>query len=497
MGLNEYREKRNFSKTSEPKGTQGKRGGEPIFVIQEHHASRLHYDLRLEHDGVLKSWAVTKEPSLDPAEKRLAVEVEDHPVTYARFTGNIPEGEYGAGEVEIWDNGTWQVIDGGHVPKNPEKAIDEGLKSGHLTFWLDGDRLKGGFALVRMDSPPGKKPNWLLVKMKDRHADRNGEAATRSDGKSRKWRRPKNEPVASVMIDRKGKVPRELEFTSTDRVMFPEVGLTKGDLLDYYDRIADRLLPHLCNRPMTLERLPEGLAGEKAAHFWQKNTPDYYPDWIPRVTLETTDGKDVDYVLVNDRPTLLWLVNQGTITFHPWMSRIEDLNRPDYVLFDLDPGEREFSDVVAVARSLHDRLEAGDCRSWVKTSGKSGLHVLVSWRGRSGKKRGDYDAARIWAMEVASAVAGELPEVATTERSIEEREGRLYIDVLQNIRGHHAVPPYVVRATAEATVSTPLRWEELSPSLDPTKYTVKSIFRRLGQLDEDLVEGLATGESGR
>ena len=490
MSLTDYRTKRNFSKTPEPGAKRSNGHRKPIFVVQEHHASRLHYDFRLEYDGVLKSWAVTKEPSLDPSVRRLAVEVEDHPVAYAKFSGDIPQGEYGAGHVDIWDNGTWQVTDGDHVPKNAAEVIEEGLRKGHLTFRLDGERLKGGFALIRMDSEVGKKANWLLIKMKDRFAEENGEDVKETEGKSRVWHRP-DEPKGSASARRSGKVPDEIELTSTDKVMFPKQGITKGDLLDYYDRVADRLLPHLQNRPMTLERLPEGLSGKKASHFWQKNTPDYYPDWIPRVTLETTEGKEIDYVLVNDRATLLYLVNQGTITFHPWMSRIRSLNNPDYVLFDLDPGKRSFADVVTVAKRLHDYLEEREIPSWVKTSGKSGLHVLVSWRGKKGRSRGDYDAARLWGVEVATAIAGELSDIATTERSIDEREGRLYVDVLQNVRGHHAVPPYVVRATPEATVSTPLRWEELNGNLDPTKYTVKTIFRRLGQLKEDPIEGLA------
>jgi bifunctional non-homologous end joining protein LigD len=317
--------------------------------------------------------------------------------------------------------------------------------------------------------------------MKDRHADE-GAGETTDSNRSTTRTAPKK---PSPRIERSRNRPSSIEYTSTDKVMFPEAGLTKGDLIDYYERIAARLLPHLKNRPMTLERLPDGLTGEKAPHFWQKNTPEHYPDWIPRVELMSEQGEPVKYVLVNDRQTLLYLVNQGTVTFHPWMSRLRNLDRPDFVLFDLDPGERTFQDAVTVAKHLHSIFRERRIHSFVKTSGKSGIHVMVPW-----KLKGDDDAAREWALEIAGAAASALSDIATIERSKSKRNGRLYIDVLQNVRGHHAVPPYVVRATPQATISTPLRWEELTANLSPTRFTIATIFRRLGRLKSDPIEGL-------
>jgi DNA ligase D-like protein (predicted 3'-phosphoesterase) len=163
--LKDYREKRDFRRTPEPSG--GKRtGDEPIFVIQKHDASTLHYDLRLEVDDVLKSWAVPKGPSTDPRDKRLAVPTEDHPLDYAGFEGVIPEGEYGAGPVIVWDHGTYRNIkeddDGNEVP------MEKALKDGHVTVWLDGRKLSGGYALIRTG---GDGKRWLLIKMKDDEAD--------------------------------------------------------------------------------------------------------------------------------------------------------------------------------------------------------------------------------------------------------------------------------------------------------------------------------------
>lgn len=263
--------------------------------------------------------------------------------------------------------------------------------------------------------------------------------------------------------------------------MFPGPGFTKGDVIAYYLKIADRLLPHLRDRPVTLERLPDGV-GEGKPRFWQKNTPPYYPKWIPRVELASETGKRVQYALVNDVDTLAYLVNQGTITFHPYLSRVKSLDRPDFVLFDLDPGGAKFADVVRIANALHTILDKAGVESFPKTSGKSGLHLMVPW-----KQRGGYDESRAWAMEIASRAVEQFPDLATIERLKTGRAGRVYVDVIQNALGHHAVPPYVIRATPGATVSTPLEWKEVAPKLDPRKWDIKTIFKRLGDEPDRLL----------
>jgi bifunctional non-homologous end joining protein LigD len=279
--------------------------------------------------------------------------------------------------------------------------------------------------------------------------------------------------------------PPGVTFTHTDKVMFPETGITKREVLQFYERISERLLPHLRDRPVTLERLPEGVTGTAAPHFWQKHTPSYYPKWIPRVELPSEHGHPVSYVLVNDLDTLLYLVNQGTLTFHVWLSRIHSLDRPDFVLFDLDPGKASFSDVMIVAQQLHKRLQAEAIPSFVKTSGKTGLHVLVPW-----EPGGGYAEARAWARQLAQAVVAELSDMATLEPHKAKRRGRVYVDVLQNARGHHAVPPYGLRAVPQASVSTPLAWDELTPHLHPQAFTLRTIFERLARQQIDPVAPL-------
>ncbi|MBS4537451.1 DNA ligase [Clostridium sp. D2Q-11] len=162
--LNKYNEKRKFSSTPEPKGNSSKNSDKPIFVIQKHNASNLHYDFRIEIDGVLKSWAIPKGPSTDPRKRRLAMPTEDHPMKYADFEGVIPKGNYGAGEVIVWDNGTYE-----NLKENNSPTVEESLKEGHLTIWLNGKKLKGGYALIRTSK--GKDERWILVKMKDDEAD--------------------------------------------------------------------------------------------------------------------------------------------------------------------------------------------------------------------------------------------------------------------------------------------------------------------------------------
>jgi bifunctional non-homologous end joining protein LigD len=290
---------------------------------------------------------------------------------------------------------------------------------------------------------------------------------------------------------RQGGAGDSLKFTHVDKVMFPDAGYTKGDLLDFYDRVADLLIPHLRDRPLTLERLPDGVNGTGAPHFWQKNTPAYYPAFIKRVRLVDRSGKPVEYALVNDKRSLLYLVNQGTITFHVFLSRLASIERPDYVLFDLDPGERPFADAVKVARAVHAALDEEGVESFPKTSGKTGIHVLALWRRRAG----GYDEARAWAVTVAERVAAALPDFATLERRIDARGGRLYLDVMQNAKGHHVVPPYVVRAVPAATVSTPLEWREITARLSPTRFDLRSALKRF-EAKGDLMRELAGKSPG-
>jgi len=196
--LTEYRAKRDFRKTAEPAPeVPTPKHRRPIFVVQEHHASKLHYDFRLEYDGVLKSWAVPREPSMDPADKRLAVQVEDHPIPYARFEGTIPRGQYGAGEVHIWDRGTFELAPGA-------ATFGSGLAAGKVEFVLHGEKLKGRFTLVRMKDRGDK--NWLLIKGRDQFANSGG-------GNGKPAAKPATDPRRKPVVSRPaGTAPDEIEL---------------------------------------------------------------------------------------------------------------------------------------------------------------------------------------------------------------------------------------------------------------------------------------------
>ncbi|MGI8785410.1 MAG: DNA ligase D [Acidobacteriota bacterium] len=844
MGLQEYHRKRDFKKTVEPKGKTGRQRSPGLrFVIQKHDASRLHYDLRLEMEGVLRSWAVPKGPTLRAEEKRLAVQVEDHPLDYGDFEGTIPKGQYGAGSVIVWDRGTYQA-DG-----DPVAA----WKKGRLEFTLDGDKLKGRWMLIAMKGPRYKGNEWLFFKKRDEYSDDDGSditeerpesvvsgkeigemgaedsqwhtrieraledrgikkqrrkpfperiqpmlatltekafdgdewifeikydgirtlaykngpkvqllsrnqnvitarypelvaelaalpaeqavldgeicalddagvprfqllqprmhvtnkkqierlvedvpvvyfvfdllycngfdlmslplesrkkileqvvesrgrlffsehlsgqgrfldvCAARSlegivakravsayqqkrsrdwlkikciqqssfviggwtppaggrkhlgalllgqydDGKLRyvgrvgtgfdagrltdlisrlkkleqakppfdkppaikgaHWTRPElscrvkfnewtregnlrapvylgleeqqgsgvggqgsgekqgsgvrdqgSEPrpegrgshVVSRQLggskrqgsgDKKEKLKAErlaeiqtprLVFTNLNKMYWPREKYSKGDLILYYDRIAEVLLPYLKDRPLTLKRHPNGIEGQ---HFYQKDAPDHTPEWIRTEKIASGGPRaKINYIICDDRETLLYLANLGCIEQHPWNSRCQSLDSPDWVLFDLDPEDVPFPGVQEVALALKEVLDAVKLTGYPKTSGATGIHVYVPVKTEFG-----YEEVKNFAGVLAEEVVRKLPKVATTERAMKNRHKKVYVDYLQNGKGKTIVAPYVLRPVSRAAVSTPLEWAELKRPLDAGDFNIETIFDRL------------------
>jgi bifunctional non-homologous end joining protein LigD len=763
--LREYRRKRDPKKTPEPFGGK-KRGAAPIFVVQRHDARRLHYDFRLERDGALASWAVPKGVPLEPGQQHLAVHVEDHPLEYASFEGEIPKGQYGAGTVEIWDRGTYELV--------------EEKKNGGLTVRLHGNRLEGTWALVpaKLDGDP---KNWLIIRKRDdgavgprpaRHAEykpmlatlaaelpkgdgwlfevkwdgyratgrvsggestltsRNGNdltarfsnvakelpkalktpdcvidgevcaldeqgrssfsamqqgkpgtpivyyvfdllevegqplldrpleerharlerlldrrhrairlsesfddgqallAAARDQGlegviakradslyqpgkRGREWlkikthgrqefivagytkgqgrragrfgalvlavrrgdelmwvgncgtgftedeidkllaklrplerRDPPFREVPKMPKVRKGdvvwvepklvaevefaqwthdghlrapvyqglredKAPEEvraelpeeplpteirrgkrvLKLSNLDKPFWPDDGITKGDLLDYYRRVAPVLVPHLRDRPFTMRRYPDGAYGKA---FFQKDAPVHMPEWIPRVPVVVTtrdkprQRRRIQAPLVNDELALLWMVNMGCIDMNTWYSRVDKPERPDWVLFDLDPSpDVGFAETIEVALYVKEALDALGLVSFPKTSGSEGIHVLVPI-----ERRHTYDDTREFAEIVAGAIARAHRGRATTEWSKAKRRGVL-IDSNQNGEGKTIASAYSVRPKPGAPVSTPLRWDEVNEKLNPAIYTMEVVLSRVEQ-HGDLFEGVLT-----
>ncbi len=453
MKLFRYRAKRNLKLSKEPAAKiRKKSSGKLAFVVQEHHATRLHYDLRLEVDGVLKSWAVPKQPSSDPEVKRLAIMVEDHPYHYKDFHGVIPSG-YGAGTVKIWDKGTYDVH--GQDAKTSEKAIKEGLKKGAIHFSLHGRKLKGEFYMVRLNRGE-EKQQWLLIKKKDAFA-------------GRKLSSPK---VKAVKQKTKG--VKNAQLTNVDKLYWPKEKITKGDLLRYYADVAKYILPHLKDRPESLKRFPNGIEGES---FFQKNLKDH-PDWVKTAKIKHTEDW-INYLLIQDKESLLYAANLGCIELHPFFSRVSKLQKPDYLIIDLDPKAASFAKVIEVAQAVHETLEEIGVPSYCKTSGATGLHIAVPLGAKY-----TYEQAKAFAEIIATVTHKRIPEISTLERSISKRKNRVYIDYHQNNFGQTIASVYSVRARPKAPVSTPLRWSEVKKGLDPRDYTMKNIRTRLKKLGD-------------
>jgi bifunctional non-homologous end joining protein LigD len=512
MGLETYHKKRDFRATPEPRGKVAK-VNRHRFVVQEHHASALHFDFRLEIGGVLKSWSIRKGPSLDPADKRLAVETEDHPVEYLKFEGLIPEGNYGAGQHMIWDEGKYELLSG-------TDALEQ-LEGGRLKFRLHGKKLQGEFNLVRLG---GRDRQWLLIKGQDEFAQAGWELTLRV--KDEKWeaetrKRPAKEdaregPSAKTSV-RKVKSPKSSEvkaipaskafkskklvgdvavkvgsrnvvlLTSLDKVYWPEDEFTKGDLLKYYFEVSEYILPYLKDRPLIMKRYPNGIAGS----FFHQHDVNEVPDYVRTETLEV-EGHTVDYIIGDGAATLLYMANLGAIERHPWHSRVRNIDRPDWFVFDLDPQGVAWSEICDVALSCKEILASLGLESYAKTSGSRGIHVYVPI-----KPVYSYEETAAFAERVAKLVERENEHVATLERSLKKRKkGRIYVDHMQNARGKSVVSPYSVRPKPGATVSAPLEWSEVKQkTVTISDFTIKSMPKRLAQKGDLFKEVLTNRQS--
>jgi bifunctional non-homologous end joining protein LigD len=282
-------------------------------------------------------------------------------------------------------------------------------------------------------------------------------------------------------------VAREVRLTSADRVLFPGEGITKGDLFEYYGAIAPVLVPHLRDRPFTMKRWREGIAG---GSFFQKQAPKGIPDWLPTRTFTTHPreggSREVDFPLVNSREALLWMVQFHCIDMNAWYSRVDKPHRPDYVLFDLDPPDGAFELAVRAARLVREELERLELRSYVKTSGADGIHVLVPITRRYG-----FERTHAFAEVVSKRLAEANPGVITTEWLKRKREGVL-LDYHQNGAGKTIASAYSVRPKPGAPVSTPLEWDELTRRLDPRGFTMAAVLQRVeerGDLFEPVLRG--------
>ena len=278
---------------------------------------------------------------------------------------------------------------------------------------------------------------------------------------------------------------RRVEVTNTSKVFWPVEGYTKGDLIDFYAAIADAMQPYLTDRPLVMTRYPDGIHGKS---FFQKNAPDFAPDWLQRVKLTSprTD-KEVEYFVCQDRESLIYVANLGAIVLHVWSSRRHQLGQPDWCILDLDPKDAPFEDVIEIALAIRRLCRKIKLPSFVKTSGSSGLHVLLPLGGAC-----TFEQSRSLGQLIAQIICRQLPDIATITRNPERRDGKVYIDFVQNGRGRLLVAPFSVRPLPAAPVSTPLRWSEVKPGLDLRDHNIRSVPKRLKKLKTDPLRGVLT-----
>ncbi|HZA14221.1 MAG TPA: DNA ligase D, partial [Myxococcaceae bacterium] len=354
-----------------------------------------------------------------------------------------------------------------------------------FTEWTRDGRLRHpSFQGLREDKKPEETRREIPQEVRQTSAAGTKKARATSRRPSAAAARSAPEPDAERerRRDDAGRSPEiEVKLTSGDRVVFPNAQITKGDVFAYYRDIAEVMVPALAGRPLSLKQWPKGITGEG---FYRQNVPTL-PSWATSVEVKT-ERRPVRHPIVDRRETLLWLANQSAFELHMWHSRVPHLSEPDWVAFDLDPGSGPFDDLITVARALHGLLANLGLESVPKTSGKRGLHVLVPVA--RGHHYGDTFG---FAVAITEALATALPEIATTERTIAKRGGRLYVDALQNGQGKTIIAPYSLRGVEGAPVSTPLRWSEVTPSLEPARFNLKTIRARVDEVGDLFAPALA------
>jgi bifunctional non-homologous end joining protein LigD len=517
-----YRRKRDFGRTPEPSGEQPspEPGGARRFVVQRHRARRLHYDLRFEIGGVLASWAVPKGPTLDPKVRRAAVHVEDHPIEYLDFEGVIPAGEYGGGDVIVWDRGTWEP----HDTDDPAAAV----AAGELHADVHGEKLRGRLVLVRRGRGDDQD-QWLLLHKQDDDAvpgwDPEDHPRSVLSGRTndevkadpeRMWRSDLPAAEASVTL-RPPRVPgpsdgelaaladlgnggrwdvfgRRLRLTNLDKVLFPgrpgEEPVTKREFIRFAALIAPVALPYLAGRPLNMHRYPDG-AGQPG--FWHKQLPGHAPGWVGRWDNPAADsGETRTYLVVDEPAALVWAANFGALEWHPWTSRTSEPRCPTYALVDIDPGSAtSWEDVLVLARLHRTAFEHLGVRAQPKVTGQRGIQIWVPITPGPG-----FDDTRAWVEQLSKAIGAVVPDLVSWKWDKRERGGQARLDYTQNAINKTLVAPYSPRPQPGAPVSAPISWDELDdPSLRPDGFTIRNIPDRLARRGDLFGTVLTAGQS--
>ncbi len=454
MGLEKYNQKRNFRKTKEPIGEKEKGKKKLRYVIQHHMARREHYDLRLEWNGVLISFAVPKGPSFNPKDKRLAIKVEDHPIAYRNFEGTIPKGEYGGGTVMLFDQGYYEPIG----------DFQKGLKKGNLKFVIRGKRIKGAFTLVRF-----KENNWLLIKENDKYInsdDINNYKTSIKTGRTME-EISLNKEKKKFKTSRKDAIICGIKITNPDKIIFKNPKITKLDIALYYHKVAKKMLPLIKNRIISTIRMPDGYGGEK---FFKKHLGEN--PYLGKVTIPNNSLKKEDYYYIKDEQGLIYEVQMNSFEFHIWGSLVSDINHPDMMVFDLDPEESLSLDKIQDGvKDLKKILNELNLKASIKTSGGKGYHIIVFL-----KQKVTWKKFRNIAKMIAEALEERYPDKYTTNIRKKERKGKIFIDWIRNTKSATSVAPYSLRLKNKPTLSVPIAWNKID-EIGPQDFTIDDYLK--------------------
>lgn len=449
-----YNTKRNFKKTSEPPGKiKNTKNKKLKYVIQHHDARKDHYDLRLEWNGVFISFAIPKGPSFNPKEKRLAIKVEDHPLSYGNFEGIIPKGEYGGGTVMLWDKGYWK----------PHKNTKPDFNQGPIKFTLTGKRLNGNWSLIKM-----KDNNWLLIKEDDEFVSNLNITKYNTSIKSGKTMKEISNNKNHSKINLKN-----ITITNPDKIIFEKEKITKIDIINYYNLVATRIMPFLDNRLISTVRCPNGINKQT---FFMKHLNNPSSD-IGRKIIKDKSNEKQDYYYIKNTYGLLHEVQMNSYEFHIWGCKQNMIKQPDILVFDLDPDESlSIQKIRQGVKDLKNILDKLNLKSFLKTSGGKGYHIYIPLQTTSWKKTEEI------AENIANLMVINWPEKYTTNIRKDQRKNKIFIDYFRNKMGATSVCPYSLRLKKKATISCPIYWNELD-TIKPNDITIKNIKERLRKKD--------------
>ena len=459
--LDKYNAKRNFKKTKEPKGkVENKRRKKLRFVVQHHLARKDHYDFRLEWEGTLKSWAVPKGPSYNSKDKRLAIMVEDHPLSYRNFEGTIPKGEYGGGTVMLWDEGYWE----------PLTKINKNFKVKMFKFTLYGKRLKGKWTLIKL---PNDTDSWLLIKEKDNYLEYKDITKLNKSIKTNRTMKEIEDNITKTKTSLKENIVDNIEISSPNKVIFKNPKVTKMDIVKYYHKVAKRMLPYLNNRLISTIRCPDGYGGDI---FFKKHLENKNKG-IGKVILDGENERE-DYYYIKNTEGLISEVQMNSYEFHIWGSTIKSLEKPDIMVFDLDPDEKlsikKLREGVKDLKSILDKL---NLKSYLKTSGGKGYHILVPL-----KEKLNWEEFRETSKNIALLMERTWPDKYTSNIRKNKRKGKIFIDWIRNTKASTSVAPYSIRLKRKCSVSMPISWKELD-KVKPNEITMDMALKRLKRKD--------------